>query len=105
MKYFKILIYFQLILFIYSCSTIKEGFTNQKKSSSDEFLVEKKSPLVMPPDYNNLPVPGQKKETLKIDQNKIKDLVIKNENETGEMNNSAKDNSNIEKSILKKIKN
>ena len=105
MKYFKILIFFQLILFIYSCSTIKEGFTNQKKSSSDEFLVEKKSPLVMPPDYNNLPVPGQKKETLKIDQNKIKDLVIKNENETGEMNNSAKDNSNIEKSILKKIKN
>ena len=66
MKYFKILIFFQLILFIYSCSTIKEGFTNQKKSSSDEFLVEKKSPLVMPPDYNNLPVPGQKKETLKI---------------------------------------
>ena len=56
----------------------------------------------MPPDYNNLPVPGQKKETLKIDQNKIKDLVIKNENETDEMNNSAKDNSNIEKSILKK---
>ena len=105
MKYFKILIFFQLILFIYSCSTIKEGFTNQKKSSSDEFLVEKKSPLVMPPDYNNLPVPGQKKETLKIDQNKIKDLVIKNENETGEMNNSAKDNSNIEKSILKYINN
>ena len=62
MKYFKLLIFFQLILFLYSCSTIKEGFTNQKKSSSDEFLVEKKSPLVMPPDYNDLPVPDQNKE-------------------------------------------
>ena len=45
MKYFKLLIFFQLILFLYSCSTVKQGFTNQKKSSSDEFLVEKKSPL------------------------------------------------------------
>ena len=65
MKYFKILIFFQLILFLYSCSTIKEGFTNQKKTSSDEFLVEKKSPLVMPPDYNDLPVPESKNKNKK----------------------------------------
>ena len=77
MKYFKILIFFQLILFLYSCSTIKEGFTNQKKSSSDEFLVEKKSPLVMPPDYNDLPIPNQNKDSLKANENKIKDLVKK----------------------------
>ena len=84
MKYFKLLIFFQLILFLYSCSTVKEGFTNQKKSSSDEFLVEKKSPLVMPPDYNDLPVPDQNKETAESNENKIKDLVTKNENENGE---------------------
>ena len=105
MKYFKILIFFQLILFLYSCSTVKEGFTNQKKSSSDEFLIEKKSPLVMPPDYNDLPVPNQNKETSGANQNKIKDLVTKNENENGEMNNSEDGNLNIEQSILKKISN
>ena len=105
MKYFKLLIFFQLILFLYSCSTVKEGFTNQKKSSSDEFLVEKKSPLVMPPDYNDLPVPDQNKETLEINENKIKDLVTKNENENGENNNSEDGNLDIEQSILKKIKN
>ena len=106
MKYFKILIFFQLILFLYSCSTIKEGFTNQKKSSSDEFLVEKKSPLVMPPDYNDLPVPDQNKETAETNENKIKDLVTKNDNKNNEINNSEKDNSsNMEQSILKKIKN
>ena len=104
MKYFKILIFFQLILFLYSCSTIKEGFTNQKKTSSDEFLVEKKSPLVMPPDYNDLPVPDQNKETAEINENKIKDLVTKNENENGENNNSEYSNLDIEQSILKKIK-
>jgi hypothetical protein len=105
MKYFKVLIFFQLILFLYSCSTIKEGFTNQKKSSSDEFLVEKKSPLVMPPDYNDLPVPDQNKEQAETDENKIKDLVTKNENENGENNNSEDGNLDIEQSILKKIKN
>tara|TARA_B100000131_G_scaffold98776_1_gene95894 strand:+ start:49 stop:366 length:318 start_codon:yes stop_codon:yes gene_type:complete len=105
MKYFKLLIFFQLILFLYSCSTVKEGFTNQKKSSSDEFLVEKKSPLVMPPDYNDLPVPDQNKETAETNENKIKDLVTKNENENGQNNNSVDGNLDIEQSILKKIKN
>ena len=105
MKYFKLLIFFQLILFLYSCSTVKEGFTNQKKSSSDEFLVEKKSPLVMPPDYNDLPVPDQNKETEETNENKIKDLVTKNENENGQNNNSVDGNLDIEQSILKKIKN
>ena len=104
MKYFKILIFFQLILFLYSCSTIKEGFTNQKKTSSDEFLVEKKSPLVMPPDYNDLPVPDQNKEKAETNQNKIKDLVTKNESENGKNNNSEDGNLDIEQSILKKIK-
>ena len=105
MKYFKLLIFFQLILFLYSCSTIKEGFTNQKKSSSDEFLVEKKSPLVMPPDYNDLPVPDQNNEMAETNEDKIKDLVTKNKNENAEMNNAEDGNSNIEQSILKKIKN
>ena len=105
MKYFKLLIFFQLILFLYSCSTIKEGFTNQKKSSSDEFLVEKKSPLVMPPDYNDLPVPDQNKETAETNENKIKDLVTKNENENSQNYNSEDSNLDIEQSILKKIKN
>jgi len=37
----------------------KQIFTNQKKSSTDEFLVEKKSPLVQPPEYNELPIPSE----------------------------------------------
>tara|TARA_Y100001936_G_C15891937_1_gene568484 strand:- start:181 stop:498 length:318 start_codon:yes stop_codon:yes gene_type:complete len=105
MKYFKILFFFLIILSLYSCSTIKEGFTNQKKSSSDEFLVEKKSPLVMPPDYNDLPVPSQNNESINANENKIKDLVKKNDIENGEMNNSEDVNLDIEQSVLKKIKN
>ena len=59
----------------------------------------------MPPDYNDLPVPDQNNETAETNENKIKDLVTKNKNENAEMNNAEDGNSNIEQSILKKIKN
>jgi len=45
MKKFKIYTLILLsFIFLQSCGTIKEGFSSQKKNSSDEFLVEKKSP-------------------------------------------------------------
>jgi len=49
MKQFKFYILIAIAILFSSCSSLKEGFTNQKKNNSDEFLVEKKSPLVMPP--------------------------------------------------------
>ena len=48
-KFKKLLFIFILTLIFQSCSTLKDGFRSQKKNSTDEFLVEKKSPLVMPP--------------------------------------------------------
>ena len=48
---------------------------NQKKRSTDEFLVEKKSPLVMPPDYNELPIPKEKIEQTDINENEFKTLI------------------------------
>jgi len=50
MKKFNLLIILGIALIILSgCNTAKKAFKNPKKNSSDEFLVEKKSPLVMPP--------------------------------------------------------
>ena len=100
MKYFKIIIFLNLLLFLYSCGSIKEGFTNQKKNNSDEFLVEKKSPLVMPPDYNELPLPVESKVEINSD-NKIKKLVTNNDDiskKSGDLNQS------FEKSLIEKIK-
>lgn len=101
MKYFKIFIFIQLLFFIYSCGTIKEGFTNQKKNNSDEFLVEKKSPLVLPPDYNELPLPEDSKDQ-NDSKNKIKKLVTKNEDTSIKPSDL---NKSFEKSLLEKIKN
>ena len=101
MKYLKILLILNLILFFGSCGTVKEAFSNQKKNSSDEFLVEKKSPLVMPPDYGELPKPDQKIDKSENNNEKIKELFsIENKDSEGVENQSL----DIEENILKKIK-
>ena len=105
MKNLKIIILSNLFLFLLSCGTVKEGFSNQKKNNSDEFLVEKKAPLVMPPDYEELPKPKKNQETSlsKENTNNIKSLLI---NEDNIDSNSEKDqlNKKLEESLLDKIK-
>ena len=101
MKLFKFYILLGILVFLSSCGSLREGFSNQKKNNSDEFLVEKKSPLVMPPDYNELPIPNEEKEEQQT--NEIKSLISKSKNgETKE--NTDEKNSSFESSILKKIK-
>ena len=67
----KILLILSLILLLTSCGTAKKAFSNQKKNSSDEFLIEKKAPLVMPPDYGDLPIPENSGMTEKQNFNEI----------------------------------
>ena len=100
-KILTIFLYLVLIVPISSCGTIKEGFSNQKKGSSDEFLVEKKSPLVMPPNFNELPIPKESSEDEK-QTGSIKKLISK-ENEIED--EILDDSSNLEQTLLKKIKN
>jgi hypothetical protein len=59
---------------------VKEGFSSQKKNNSDEFLVEKKSPLLMPPDYNELPIPNSENVNENKENDQIKDLISNSEN-------------------------
>ena len=103
MKYLRIFILISSFLIFYSCGTIKEGFTNQKKNSSDEFLVEKKDPLVMPPDYNELPTPVMQDSQIQGDDS-IKDLLIKKDTENLNSNQDLKANKDLEDSLLEKIK-
>ena len=104
MKKIRLILFLVIVIFTFqSCQTVKEGFTSQKKKSTDEFLVEKKSPLVMPPDFNELPLP------------KISENIEEEENESGNniekliSNNNSPESSgvqdkNFENSIIEKIK-
>ena len=99
-KFLKVLILLSIALIVYSCGTLKEGFKNQKKNNSDEFLVEKKSPLVMPPDYGELPIPNSDLDIENDEDNSIKSIISKDTNSI----QSSDDNKNFEESLLKKIK-
>ena len=102
MKKFNLLFILGIALIILSgCNTVKKGFKNPKKNSSDEFLVEKKSPLVMPPEFNELPVPDQNEDTSQKQENNIKNLISDNNGNTDQ----EASNGDLEGSILSKIKN
>ena len=102
----KLLIFSILTITLNSCGTMKEGLTSQKKKSTDEFLVKKKSPLVMPPEFEELPIPGNDSQEKKKDENEqIKSLITNSKNKSPETQNSSNQNTNIEISILEKIKN
>ena len=52
-----------LTFFVTSCSdtfsSVKRGLTGAKSNSADEFLVKKKAPLILPPDFEDLPSPEE----------------------------------------------
>ena len=58
----KIIYILSIIFFVTSCQTmssVKQGLTGEKRVSTDEFFIKKKDPLIMPPDYENLPTPEE----------------------------------------------
>ena len=101
-KIFPILIVF---IFLQGCQNIKDGLTLQKKTGADEFLVKKKNPLVLPPEFSELPIPdSDQKKDEKSSSSEIKQLLKDGNNE----NNTSKatgDTQKIEQNILNKIKN
>ena len=92
-------------LFLYSCQTMSEALSGKKRSDQgDEFLVEKKNPLAMPPDFDKLPTPGNKEinpETF-TDNKEVKELLNIGETENNSVSQDGS-SSDIESSILKKI--
>ena len=105
-KFTKISKYLFLFFFLCSCG-IGEALQGKKRSEQgDEFLIDKKNPLTMPPDFDKLPRPGEAniKSTKDIEneQSNIKDLLKNSEIE--EDTSSSEQSTSIESSILKKIK-
>ena len=97
---------FLILLFLNSCGSVAKGLGGSKKKGSDEFLVEKKAPLVLPPSFGELPEPGKEpEEDIILDKKDTSDIVdIINQSSslsTTEKSDDAKNS--IEQSIIKKI--
>ena len=87
-----------------SCQSLKNAVSGVKQENSDEFLVQKKNPLVLPPDFTDLPVPfdaSPKAIEVQIEDDIEKLLGV--ENNTKKTNDTS-DSSSIESFVLKKIK-
>ena len=99
----KILVITTLCLFITGCNSVKKAFDPERKNSSEEFLVEKKSPLSMPPEFDELPIPSNEKVDKESQISNIESLITeKDSNEKSEIIQPDKD---FEELILDKIKN
>ena len=105
MRYLKILLILNASLFLFSCGTLKEGFSNQKKNNTDEFMVEKKSPLKMPPNYNELPEPKSDISENIDNENQIEKLINKSDNAEANTDIEKNVNKSFEELILDKIRN
>ena len=89
-----------LTFFITSCGdtlgSVKRGITGAKSDTADEFLVEKKDPLILPPDFENLPAPEER--TFAEEEFSVFERSL----ETSIEDNTSTSNS-IEDSVIKKI--
>lgn len=96
---------FVILFVLSSCQSAQDAFSLKKRNSTDEFLVEKKNPLVLPPEFGKLPLPKQNKIESNQSDVEIANILGSNNEITKskEKKNSSKQLS-IEKSILEKIK-
>ena len=98
--YKKIVNMLVIIFFVTSCDTMgtaQKALTGEKRNTTDEFLVKKKDPLILPPDYENLPVPDGS-----VAANEDSSTFEKNLEDMIEDNSST--SNSVEESILKKIR-
>ena len=104
MKFKKIIILLSSLLFLMSCTNAKDALQGKKRSdNSDEFLVEKKNPLTVPPDIDKLPVPLDQEEAQTDDQEDIKKVLKIDENKDTNVESNNENQNSLEKTILEKI--
>ena len=105
-KFSRYTFYLFIVIFSLSaCQSVKDGLTGQKRKNSDEFLIEKKKPLVLPADFDELPEP----KILNVkEKNKEKEInlesIIKKSIDTKSISKSSNSSVALEKIILEKIK-
>ena len=93
-----------MMLAVTSCQSVKNALSGVREENSDEFLIQKKNPLVLPPDFTDLPVPLE--ESSKVTEVQIEEDIEKllgMENSVENTNNES-NSSSIESFVLKKIK-
>ena len=97
---------FVILISLGACQSTRDALEGKKKGT-DEFLVQKKNPLVLPPEFDELPEPKTSTSEDKNKEGEIDLQIIFGKSSDSISNNSKIKTTNgpLEKSILEKIKN
>ena len=92
------------LLALCSCQGVKDALSGKKYENSDEFLVIKKNPLILPPNFNDLPTPKDVTDDTQIEniENEIEDLLSSIKDDEEELESSS--STDTESFVLEKIK-
>ena len=86
-----------MIVFIFQgCTNVKENLSLKKKQGIDEFLIERKNPLTVPPDFSSLPKPRNSDDENKVED---KDIDLKKVLTETKENKTTSSSDDLEKSI------
>ena len=96
----KIILILSLTIFCVSCGDAGKVLRNEKIRTTDEFLVKKRNPLVLPPSFEEVPEPGTITKKKKDEEEKIREILKSPKKENNQNNKS----SSLEESILKSIR-
>ena len=103
-------IFLIFFLFLFSgCQDVKKGFSGKKIDQGEEFLVIKKNPLVVPPDFEKMPIPKseiEKSNSIKVENDQGSDFkkLIKTQDQNVDVSDSKENTGDLEKKIIDKIK-
>ena len=100
-NFYKFIILSLMVLILTSCQSVVDGISMKKKNNTDQFLIEKKSPLVLPPDFDELPEPASEAKSSEEEEFDIKNVLGKTSTSD---ENKKTDSSSIKNTIMKKIK-
>jgi len=96
---------FVLFFLLSACENLEKGL-GMRKDVPNEFLIEKRNPLTMPPNFDLLPPDSINQNNQKDEKDNLKEIFNKNlgkDNKDAEINKEINSGS-LEKSILEKIK-
>jgi len=110
MKKNNYLIFLLFFLLLFSgCQDVKKGLTGKKIDQGEEFLVIKKNPLVVPPDFEKMPIPKNEIEesnSIEVENNQDNDFkkLLKTQDQNVDLSDSRENSGDLEKKIIDKIK-
>ena len=105
---YPIFLLFFLLLFS-GCQDVKKGITGKKIDQGEEFLVITKNPLVVPPDFEKMPIPKneiKESNSIEVENNQDNDFkkLLKTQDQNVDVSDSRESTGDLEKKIIDKIK-